>query len=62
MLCSQNNNAGQRNSQFVTHAVLSKIISVDCICVVHVHVGLSIKRETFTSGDNVKHLYFSANI
>ena len=62
MLYSQNNNAGQRNSQFVTHAILSKIIWLIAYVLYIVHVGLPIERKTFTSGDNVKPLYFSANI
>ena len=42
MLGSQNNNADQLSSQFVTsvQVIPAKIVSVDCICA----IGLSIKR------------------
>ena len=52
MLGSQNNNADQLRSQFVTSVwvIPAKVVSVDCM---HV-IGLSIKRETLTSGENLK--------
>ena len=51
MLSSQNDNAHQRSSQFVTsiQVIPAKIVSVDCICA----MGLSIKRKTFTYGEKV---------
>ena len=55
MLGSQNNNADQLSSQFVTsvQVIPTKIVSVD-----YIHaIGLSIKRSTFTSGENVKPLF-----